>query len=65
MRALARFGRFWVDFVIGDDWMVAVIVVCALGVTFAATRLGWNAWPVLPLAIVLALGSTVARARRR
>jgi hypothetical protein len=65
MRALARFGRFWVDFVIGDDWMVAVIVVCALGVTFVATRLGWNAWPVLPLAIVLALGSTVARARRR
>jgi uncharacterized membrane protein len=74
---LTTFGAFWGGEGAGVRWpggdvallglllMVAVIVVCALGVTFAATRLGWNAWPVLPLAIVLALGSTVARARRR
>ncbi len=27
MKRLEAFGRFWWDFVIGDDWLVAVLVV--------------------------------------
>ena len=32
MRALKAFGRFWYDFVIGDDWKIAVAVASALTV---------------------------------
>lgn len=32
MKALKAFGRFWYDFIIGDDWKIAVAVVSALAV---------------------------------
>ncbi len=40
MRFLVSFGRFWYDFVIGDDWKIAVSVVLALGVTLGALAAG-------------------------
>ena len=36
MRFLKAFGQFWYDFIIGDDWKIAVSVVLALGVVVAA-----------------------------
>ena len=36
MRFLRSFGQFWYDFIIGDDWKIAVSVVLALGVVVAA-----------------------------
>ena len=33
MKWLSRFGRFWWEFVIGDDWLVAVLVVIGIGAT--------------------------------
>ena len=32
MKALKAFGQFWYDFIIGDDWKIAVAVVVALAV---------------------------------
>lgn len=32
MRFLKAFGRFWYDFVIGDDWKIAAAVVLGLAV---------------------------------
>ncbi len=32
MKWLVQFGKFWYDFIIGDDWKIAVAVVAALGV---------------------------------
>ena len=32
MNALKAFGRFWYDFIVGDDWKIAVAVVSALAV---------------------------------
>jgi len=32
MRYLKAFGQFWYDFIIGDDWKIAVAVVLGLGV---------------------------------
>ena len=50
MRALKSFGAFWYDFVIGDDWHVAAIVVIALGLTALLTHAAHvNAWWLLPL----------------
>jgi hypothetical protein len=31
MRYVKGFGRFWYDFVVGDDWRIAAGVVAALG----------------------------------
>jgi hypothetical protein len=69
MRWLRSFGAFWYDFVIGDDWQVAFIVVVALGVTALLVRVGGvNAWWLLPPSAFAALGWSLHRAtaeRRR
>ncbi len=31
LRVAAAFGRFWWDFVVGDDWRIAAGVVAVLG----------------------------------
>ncbi|MCU1657813.1 MAG: hypothetical protein JWO57_2469 [Pseudonocardiales bacterium] len=36
MKFLKAFGAFWYDFIIGDDWKIAVAVVLALGAAVAA-----------------------------
>ncbi|HWD02907.1 MAG TPA: hypothetical protein VG674_10700 [Amycolatopsis sp.] len=36
MKFLTAFGRFWYDFIIGDDWKIAAAVVIALAVLLAA-----------------------------
>jgi hypothetical protein len=66
IRALKSFGAFWYDFVIGDDWQVAAIVVAALAVTALLTHVaGINAWWLLPLAAFVALGWSLRRATAR
>jgi hypothetical protein len=31
-RFIKGFGRFWYDFIVGDDWKIAAFVVLALGI---------------------------------
>ncbi len=63
MRALKSFGRFWYDFVIGDDWHVAAIVVAALALTALITHVaGVNAWWLLPIGVFTALSWSLHRA---
>ncbi len=33
MAFVRGFGRFWYDFIVGDDWKIAAAVVSALGIT--------------------------------
>lgn len=40
MKLLKSFGQFWYDFVIGDDWKIAVAVVAALAVVAGAMKAG-------------------------
>ncbi|MFL6163525.1 MAG: hypothetical protein ACJ74U_15030 [Jatrophihabitantaceae bacterium] len=40
MRMLKAFGQFWYDFIIGDDWKIAVSVCSALTVFVLAMRTG-------------------------
>jgi len=35
-----RFGQFWWDFVVGDDWVAAVGVVAGIGLTGALAASG-------------------------
>jgi len=53
MSKLRAFGAFWYDFVIGDDWLVAVGVVVGLAVTYGLDQAGVTAWWVLPLLLVI------------
>jgi hypothetical protein len=62
VNALRRFGRFWWDFVIGDDWRIAVGVALALGASAALAATGEPAWWVLPLAVVVLLYFSLRRA---
>jgi hypothetical protein len=51
MRHLRSFGRFWWDFVVGDDWRVATGLALALGLTWALEHNGVSAWWLLPIAV--------------
>ena len=64
--AVRRFVRFWYDFIVGDDWRVAVGVLVLLGLTAGVAHgptEAW-AWVVLPVGTVLVLGASVVRAAR-
>ena len=66
MRRLATFGRFWYDFIVGDDWRLAAGVVLTLAVTAALSKTAAPAWAVMPVGIVAILtGSLWSAGRRR
>ncbi len=64
MQALKRFGLFWVDFIVGDDWTLAPVVVVALLITWGLSSTGFPAWLAMVVIIPTALVASVARARR-
>jgi hypothetical protein len=59
-----RFGRFWWDFVVGDDWRVAAGIALAFGLTALLATTSVPAWWVLPLAVAAVLWSSLRRAAR-
>lgn len=61
MRYVVAFGRFWWDFVVGDDWTVAAGVTVALGAVAILSHEGVDAWWLLPLAIALLTAVSVWR----
>ena len=54
MRFVVAFGRFWYDFVVGDDWRIAAGVVGVLAVGAVVLAIG-RGGPWLPAAIAVAL----------
>jgi hypothetical protein len=64
MSRIRGFGAFWWDFIVGDDWRVAVGVAIGLGLSAFLAHRGIAAWWVLPLAVVLALAVSLRRATR-
>jgi hypothetical protein len=61
MSRLRVFGRFWWDFVVGDDWLVAAVVGAGLAITGLLTGLGVDAWWLLPLVVAIALTASLLR----
>ena len=64
MRQLRAFGRFWWDFVVGDDWRAAAGVVLAIGATAALVAGGVDAWWLLPASIAVILAVSLQRAAK-
>ena len=58
---MRRFARFWWDFIVGDDWRVAVGIALALGLTAALATTSAPAWLVLPLAVAAVLWMSLRR----
>jgi hypothetical protein len=64
MRWLRAFGAFWWDFIVGDDWRIAVGVIIALSATAGLAAAGIAAWWLLPLVVALVLLLSLRRAAR-
>jgi hypothetical protein len=64
MGFITNFLRFWYDFIVGDDWTVAVAVIVALAITALLVRGGIQAWWLLPVAVALVLFGSVWRVAR-
>jgi hypothetical protein len=64
---MARLRAAWLaiwDFVVGDDWQLAVGVIIALGVAAIVAGAGATAWWIIPVVIGLLLFTSVWRAAR-
>ena len=48
MTRLGAFARFWYDFIVGDDWRVAVGVGAGIALTAALVSAGLSAWWLMP-----------------
>jgi hypothetical protein len=57
MSRVKAFGRFWWDFVVGDDWVAAAGVAIGLAITAALAS-----WWVLPVAVAIVLSVSLVRA---
>jgi hypothetical protein len=65
VRYILGFGRFWYDFIVGDDWRIAVLVLGALAIVFALAHHAMNVWWLLPLVVFAALAISLLRETRK
>ena len=69
MRFIRGFGRFWFDFIVGDDWRIALGVVLVLGLgalLVAIDVVGTNVlMPLLAAAIVAVVAASIVLGARR
>jgi hypothetical protein len=69
MRYVRGFGRFWFDFIVGDDWRIALGVVLVLGLgalLVAIDVVGTNVlMPLLAAAIVAVVAASIVVGARR
>jgi hypothetical protein len=69
MRLVRGFLRFWVDFIVGDDWRIAlgVTVVLALGAVLVASEALSDAFlaPLVAFGIVAVVSVSIVLGARR
>jgi hypothetical protein len=59
MTFLRAFGRFWYEFLVGDDWRIVAGVTAILGLGALAVAMGLTG-PALPIAVFLGFVATFA-----
>ena len=64
MRWAIAFVRFWYDFIVGDDPLVALGVVAAVALTALIVDQGIDAWWLMPLLVVTLLAGSLWRGSR-
>ena len=64
MNHVRAFGRFWWDFIVGDDRRVAAGLAVAFTATWLLSHWGISSWWVLPPAVAFLLAESVWREAR-
>ncbi len=59
MSRVSALAKFLWDFVIGDDWRIALAVAVALIVTLVLSNNGVTVWWLLPVVVLLMLSVSV------
>ncbi len=65
MRHIRAFALFWWDFIVGDDYRIAVGVVVLLAATALLSRAGIAVWWLLPIGVLVMLSVSVLTVARR
>jgi hypothetical protein len=65
MRYIRSFALFWWDFIVGDDYRVALSVVVLLSATAVLSHNGVAAWWLVPSGVVVTLAVSVFSVARR
>ena len=65
MKLVKGFARFWYDFIVGDDWRLAIYVVVMVGAITLLAQNDFNWWWFLPLVVGALLAVSVTREMRR
>ena len=65
MGAAAGVARFVYDFIFGDDWSVALVVVIGLAATAWLASNAISAWWLVPLLAIAMTGVSLHRTRLR
>lgn len=65
IRRLRAFGAFWYDFIVGDDWRVAVGVILAFGLTYRLSSAAETSrWWLVPAFVAVLLPVSIYRVAR-
>lgn len=62
MNAVLSFFRFWYDFIIGDDWIVAAAIAVTLALLVIVNQP--TLWWPLPIVVIAVLGLSLWRATK-
>ena len=57
MRFIRGFGRFWWDFVVGDEWRIAAGVVAVLAAGAVAVAAEWFTGSAIVVAVALGIAA--------
>lgn len=64
MSWLIAFAMFWYDFIVGDDWTLAVAVALGLAITAVFSSHRVSVWWLIPAIVVTMIGVDLRRASR-
>jgi hypothetical protein len=64
VKHIRTFGTFWYDFIIGDDWRVALGVIPVITLLYILAHQQQNWWWALPLAVAAVLAVSLDNATR-
>ena len=62
---IVAFARFWYEFIVGDDWTVALAVLLGLVVTGILNANHLVGWWLMPIIVVVMTGISLQRTGAR
>jgi hypothetical protein len=65
MTRVRAVALFWWDFIVGDDYRIAIGVIAVLAATAGLSHSGMAAWWLVPVVVLGTLAASVLHAARR